>query len=633
VRRGGARAWAVALGAFAVLTVPSAGGLGGPATAARSDLGELKHVRIPSHDGVVLDGYVALPPGPRRKWPTVLIESPYLGSCTVVQAACTSQASWGDEVPPAASAALDATWGGYWDEWQEGATRQPEFFTNSLGFPLIHLVKAGYAVALVAVRGTGDSGGCFEFGGRNEQGDAKRVVDWLAAQPWSDSKVAMGGLSYMSYTTWQAAVQRPQALKATITGGELTHFWEFGFTPQGARQGASLTFETGYGTTFAAHAPGPFTHPTHFQPTPCADAVAANAHHEGDWITDSRPWQWYAERNLRPHMKNVRAAVLSAHGFADIGGHGFQDALMWESLPAQLPKRFVRGWWDHTWPSSYSTHTDTPVLNTAWGEPGWEDIVMEWLDAYVRDGQAPERTGVMDVSDGTSWHSIRSGWQHVPQEVLHLDGGVLRRTPSSASTTFLDVPVTSFNSASHPEGDVPAYDTAVCQPTTADGAVAAVYDSPPLAEKATVAGNPFAYLRLSSDQPQGLVSVAVYDVAPDARCGDPSSGTGMVGSRWLAHGAVDLAFYRDRFHATAFPVSSPQWVRIDLLDTAVTVPAGHRLRAVVSYGSAFEGYVGRMQDHPRITVHGDSQLVLPVLEGTVGGTRPTQRYPARPLVP
>ncbi|MDP9181914.1 MAG: hypothetical protein M3P04_03950, partial [Actinomycetota bacterium] len=309
---------------------------------------------------------------------------------------------------------------------------------------------------------------------------------------------------------------------------------------------------------------------------------------------------------------------------------GFQDSLMWESLPPQVPKRFIRGWWGHTWPSPYGGIT---TLN----EPGWEAIVLEWLDAYLGDGPEPQRVGVMDFSDGTSWHSSTRGWK-VPQEVLYLGGGAVRPTATSESTTFRDIPLSSFNSsygaATQFSGlPLPSYDAAVCDRTTANGKVAAVYDSAPLPRPALVAGNPYAYLSVASDQPRGLVNVEVYDVAPDAHCADPSSDNGTVGVRWLSSGTVDLAYYRSHFAPTPLPVDSPQWVRVDLLDTAASLPADHWLRVVVSYGSALEKSVGRLQDVPLITIGGDSQLVLPVFDGTLGGRRPTQHYPPRPFLP
>ncbi|HVE62466.1 MAG TPA: CocE/NonD family hydrolase [Mycobacteriales bacterium] len=630
------RRWAVAIATASVLTVPGAGGLGGPASGSpREDLGALEHVRIPSHDGVVLNGWVARPKGPQKNLPTVLINTPYLGTCSPLQLACPLQPSWGDEVPAPVADALDENHGSYWDEWEPhpGASSINRF-SNSLGFPLIHLVKAGYAVALVSVRGTGDSGGCFEHGGQNEQQDAKLLVEWLAKQPWSNRKLAMGGLSYISFTTWQAAVQAPAALKATITAGELIHPWEFSFTPQGARNATSVWNDPGWNANYAAHLPGPGSHPLDFQPTLCPGQVVASAHPIPEWATDTRDQQWFAERSLRQRMRNVRAAVLSSQGFLEVAPHGFQDSLMWETLPARVPKRFVRGWWGHTWPSAHAPRGAIPTLNPSWGKPGWEAIVLEWLDAYLRGGKKPQRVGVMDFSDGTAWHSSRKGWK-VRQEVLYLGGSTVRPTASSASTTFRNVPISSFNSSYSPLsqlGRFPSYDAAVCEPATSNGTVAAVYDSAPLPRPAVVAGNPFAYLNVSSDQPRGLVNVEVYDVAPDAHCADPNSETGTVGVRWVSSGTVDLAFYASHFAATPFPVNSAQRVRVDLLDTAASVPAGHRLRVVVSYGSAMEHRIGRLQDVPLITIRGDSQLVLPVFQGTLGGRQPAQQYPPRPFL-
>ena len=154
-----------------------------------------------------------------------------------------------------------------------------------------------------------------------------------------------------------------------------------------------------------------------------------------------------------------------------------------------------------------------------------------------------------------------------------------------------------------------------------------------LPSRALVAGNPFAYLNVASDQPRGMVNVERYDVAPDAHCADPNSETGTVGVRWLPSGIVDLAFYRSHFAATPFPVNSSNGCGLTCSTRAASVPAAHKLRVAVSYGNAVEHRTGRLQDVPLITVGGDSELVLPVVDGTLGGHRPTQNYPPRPFLP
>lgn len=48
--------------------------------------------------------------------------------------------------------------------------------------------------------------------------DAAALIDWIAAQPWSDGRVGMYGGSYSGFTPWAAAKHAPRALRAIMTG-------------------------------------------------------------------------------------------------------------------------------------------------------------------------------------------------------------------------------------------------------------------------------------------------------------------------------------------------------------------------------------------------------------------------------
>ncbi|MFQ5680321.1 MAG: CocE/NonD family hydrolase, partial [Gemmatimonadota bacterium] len=48
--------------------------------------------------------------------------------------------------------------------------------------------------------------------------DAAALIDWIAAQPWSDGRVGMYGGSYSGFTAWAAAKHMPQALRALMVG-------------------------------------------------------------------------------------------------------------------------------------------------------------------------------------------------------------------------------------------------------------------------------------------------------------------------------------------------------------------------------------------------------------------------------
>ncbi len=75
----------------------------------------------------------------------------------------------------------------------------------------------GYAVAIAEMRGSGASYGTRELDrGPQIARDGKDLVDWLAAQGWSDGKVGMIGASYQGFAQYAVASQRPKALKAVF---------------------------------------------------------------------------------------------------------------------------------------------------------------------------------------------------------------------------------------------------------------------------------------------------------------------------------------------------------------------------------------------------------------------------------
>ena len=75
-------------------------------------------------------------------------------------------------------------------------------------------VPRGYVHVIANVRGTGGSGGTFGFLDAQERRDTHDLVEWAAAQPWSDGNVGMVGISYFAMTQLEAAVERPPHLRA-----------------------------------------------------------------------------------------------------------------------------------------------------------------------------------------------------------------------------------------------------------------------------------------------------------------------------------------------------------------------------------------------------------------------------------
>jgi predicted acyl esterase len=533
-----------------------------------------EHVRVPSHDGVELDGGLwrpKLPEGVRA--PVVLWTTPYLGVCSyqsIVGASPKCNPS------PTNENLLDG---------------QDNFGA---------LVAEGYAVALFSVRGTGASGGCFDAWGPSEQLDQAVLVEWLAAQAWSNGRVAMMGLSYMGGTPWEAAIQSPPALKAILVGGIVTDAYLGVSTPQGAIRFRSDVFEAG---TAAAQgleppvgeAPGMLLD---YAPGDLAGPLTANS--QAAWM-DERPAPYFDERRLSSRFGSVRAAVLVAQGFQDLSFHAFQEDTVWEHLDA--PAWFVLGQWDHTLRFELDGFSHGA---------SWLDLQKAWLGFWLKGVGTPPPVGQVDYqTTAGSWHTSKA-WPpaEVKPEALYLSDGRLGMAAAGS---------TSFSVAPQPTASTYCPSTSPLPPSAA-------FTSQPASGATVVAGNPFLLLEIESDQPGGVFAVDLLRVPTPDDCGSAQS---------LVGGAVDLRFHAGNLRAQAFPVDSPVEVRVDLPNLAVSLEPGESLAVVLR--SVSQANPDRPLDYYQrdaaatITVGAGSHLVLPVIAGTLGGAPPLASYPPRPF--
>jgi putative CocE/NonD family hydrolase len=75
----------------------------------------------------------------------------------------------------------------------------------------------GYALVNVDVRGTGASFGAWPYPWEEDSiEDAREIVDWIVAQPWSDGQVGAWGISYLGTTAELLTVLNHPAVKAVI---------------------------------------------------------------------------------------------------------------------------------------------------------------------------------------------------------------------------------------------------------------------------------------------------------------------------------------------------------------------------------------------------------------------------------
>lgn len=98
--------------------------------------------------------------------------------------------------------------------------------------------RRGYVFVQVYVRGRGRSGGVKSDNlGLQVGRDGYDVVEWIAAQPWSDGHVVMFGGSFVGMTQWRAAAQHPPHLAAIAPYVPIYPGWD---VPQHQRNSAGL---------------------------------------------------------------------------------------------------------------------------------------------------------------------------------------------------------------------------------------------------------------------------------------------------------------------------------------------------------------------------------------------------------
>lgn len=554
----------------------------------------VEHARLPSFDGTILDGWIIRPAGSSAPLPTVLWSAPYFGQ---TYPAGNDPALWDNSSPAEA-------------------------------VPVNLLLSRGYAVAIFNVRGSGNSGGCLDVYGHDEQKDQAFLVDWLGGQAWSNGNVAMMGLSYHGTTPWEAAIERPKHLRTIVVAGMVSDTYLLSHSPQGATLTGLVGHRATSNSLVSFAPPAVNLDPAAYAPAAseriCDDVIAASTEDPVGLLTDNRNEAFWDERRLIDRFPDVEIPVLITHGFQD-SGHVLQESEAWGAL-TQAPKLELKGQWGHEFPN-FNTRR-----GAEWVMHDWNQRLLAWLDHWLLGVGPTPTTGVIEYQDGSGLWRTSGSWPpaEARDEALYFSGSGLAAQPSAEPQRFLASPKTAFD-----------YDVyrAICSEAglPEDLRTGRIFETAPLTQNATLAGNPFVYLNITSDEPGGLVAVQLVDVAPDASCSPVPYNKGIqirLGTREarpIAHGSADLRFHQGSFQGTDFPVGAPTPVRVDLTHLAEVIPAGHKLAVVVSRVDVMESQSQPFT--PRIDIHPDSHLVAPLVDSSFGGGQPLTNYPPRPFLP
>lgn len=291
---------------------------------------------VETRDGEKLATDVYLPGGSSKKWPSVLVRTPY------------------------------------------GRTKGVEVYWR--------FVQRGYAVVIQDTRGREDSTGEW-LPQHFEVEDGDDTLNWIAAQPWSDGQVSMTGGSYLGYVQWAAAASGNPHLKAMLSsvcagsafvdiprrGGCFTSgMLAWGFAMSERRMRPELMVQENWEEILKIR--------------PLKDIPRIALGHEVDFLT-----KWLEHKDLDDFWKRnnwqaryqgrpVPALILS--GWFDDNGMGTTEAL-------ELVKAWPKGTWKAVLgPWKHSGNADYDIHDIYMGEDAlrydMDILCMMWLEHFLK---------------------------------------------------------------------------------------------------------------------------------------------------------------------------------------------------------------------------------------------------------
>lgn len=544
-----------------------------------------REVMIPMRDGVRLFTSILIPRDDSRRYPILLTRTPY---------ACSPY----------------------------GADAYPESVGNQQEVRL----RQGYILVCQDVRGRYMSEGEFvnvrpykpnKSGDQeiDETTDTYDTVDWLVSELEEDNgRVGISGISYPGFYTWMGTIDAHPAVKATSPQAPVSK-WMGGddFYHNGAFLLAhAFTFYSRFGWP----RPEPKTETDPFFDLGTPDAYdfflevgpLSNLNekylHHGvafwDTLTANSHWNdFWAARNIHPHLEGLRPATLVVGGWFDI--ENLYGALYTyranETGSPDAVNRLVMGPWYH---AQWSREKGDSLGPISWGSATarfyTDSIETPFFDHYLRGKAEPNLPEAFVFDTGArTWHRL-DAWPpgDVRQAELYLrENGRLSFQPPSATGREYDEYVHDpANPVPHTAEISQWYNPAFMledQRFAARRPDVLVYESEVLQEDVTIAGPIDVDFTVSTSGTDADWIVKLIDVFPDTLGYEvrtdwfqTEGGVKLGGYQMLVRGDVLRGKLRDDLaEPEPFEPNVPTRVRFTLHDAFHTFEQGHRIMVQV----------------------------------------------------
>jgi putative CocE/NonD family hydrolase len=463
-----------------------------------------------------------------------------------------------------------------------------------------------YIVVHLGARGAGCSGGQWSLFSEQNARDGAAVVEWMAAQPWSNGDVGYFGHSYSGILGILVAAQRPAHLRAISVGGVFDDLYR-DITFPGGIQSLGFATQWHFQRRLNEHRYGTLPATEQYDPR-CAEHVAARpAETETETaikhtLLDDQDNDWWAEHSLRRVISSIDVPLQIVGMFQDEETQGRGPALLWQRATVGRKQLLLTNGDHDTW--LFGRQDEDPT-GTASYTPDWivQRAMGDWLDHYVAGvangvesqprvrvfleshpvGDHLEHTGELDSDtfplSGTSWTRLFAG-----------PNGTLEKTapgPGSGSDQFLNgiprhlvAPADGYRSSS---GTYPGQGL-----FWTSGSDAVIYRTPAATQTSTVAGPMEATLYATIGGVDAELMVQVADE-------DPAGNLSLLqrGLLKASHRAVDPAkswydghvMYRP-YHTHRDPQlltpGAPVRLDVEIWPIAFVIRPGHRLVMIVT---------------------------------------------------
>jgi putative CocE/NonD family hydrolase len=491
------------------------------------------------------------------------------------------------------------------------------------------MLHEGYIFALQDVRGAFMSEGVFEdvrpekdkHTGKtdiDEGTDTFDTIEYLLKKgPKNNGRVGQWGISYPGFYTTAGLLSRHPALKASSPQAPVTDwFWD-----DDHHNGAYFLTGVSFWAAFGQPRPQPTAQWHEGLKTPSADGYDfyqklgplknvndqlfhGQVKHWNDLVAHPNYDAFWQARNPRPHLHDLKTAVLTVGGFndaEDLFGALHTYAAIEQQNPG-LANRLVMGPWVH---GGWSGGTGEMVGNVAYGpSPSlWyqENVEAPFFKSYLKADKPGSNLPEATIFEGGSnrWRTF-DAWppKQAQAKTLYFRqaGGLSFSAPTSGDNERrrpdVNFEFDQFNS--DPAHPVPYTEATAPSMTreymTDDQRFASrrpdvlTYQTPPLEEDMTLAGPIQALLQVATTGSDADWVVKIIDVYPDDTPDNPRTAPGvhLGGYQQMVRSEVMRGRFRESFTTPKpFVPNEVTAVPFTVQDVLHTFKKGHRLMVQV----------------------------------------------------